>query len=144
MESSLRWYCQLRFLSIFTRRYLILSVGYSLLPHNFYFKSSSNFFCLDLKIIISVFFTVLYHISFFQFCQRGKVLVLHEITTQKAENYLKVWGALACLSACLILTNKFSVWVYRKVFCCFWPIKPCDLFQIGLQHSFERQIMVVH
>ena len=29
--------------------------GYSLLPHNFIFKSPSNFFCLDLKISISVF-----------------------------------------------------------------------------------------
>ena len=58
LESPLTWYCQLRFVSIFTPRYLTLSVGYSLLPLNFIFKSPSNFFCLDLKITISVFFTL--------------------------------------------------------------------------------------
>ena len=58
MERSLTWYCQLRFVSIFTPKYLTLSVGYSLLPHNLIFKSPSNFFCLDLKITISVFFTL--------------------------------------------------------------------------------------
>ena len=52
------WYCQLRFASILTPKYLTLSVGYSLLPHNLIFKSPSNFFCLDLKITISVFFTL--------------------------------------------------------------------------------------
>ena len=55
MERSLTWYCQLRFVSIFTPRHLTLSAGYSLLPHNFIFKLPSNFFCLDLKITISVF-----------------------------------------------------------------------------------------
>ena len=55
MERSLTLYCQLRFVSIFTPSYLALSVGYNLLPHNSIFKSSSNFFCLDLKIAISVF-----------------------------------------------------------------------------------------
>ena len=50
MERSLTGYCQLRFVSIFTPRYLTLSVGYSLLPHNLIFKSPSNFFCLDLNI----------------------------------------------------------------------------------------------
>ena len=49
-ERSLTWYCQLRFVSIFTPRYFTLSVGYSLLPLNFIFKSPSNFFCLDLNI----------------------------------------------------------------------------------------------
>ena len=44
-----------KFPAIFTLRYLTLSVGYSLLPRNFTFKSSSNFFCLDLKITISAF-----------------------------------------------------------------------------------------
>ena len=58
MERSLTWCCQVRFVSIFTPRYLTLSVGYSLLPHNFIFKSPSSFFCLDLKITISVFFTL--------------------------------------------------------------------------------------
>ena len=43
---------------IFTPRYFTLSVGYSLLPLNFIFKSPSDFFCLDLKITISVFFTM--------------------------------------------------------------------------------------
>ena len=42
----------------FTLKYLTLSVEYSLLPHNFIFKSPSSFFYLDLKIIISVFFTL--------------------------------------------------------------------------------------
>ena len=51
-------YCQLRFVSIFKPKYLTLSVGYSLLPHNLIFKYPSNFLCLDLKIIISVFFTL--------------------------------------------------------------------------------------
>ena len=58
MERSLIWCCQVRFASIFTPTYLTLSVGYSLLPHNFIFKSPSSFFCLYLKIIISVFFTL--------------------------------------------------------------------------------------
>ena len=58
IDRSLTWYCQLRFVSIFTPRYLTLPVRYSLLPHNFIFKSPSSFFCLDLKIIISVFFTL--------------------------------------------------------------------------------------
>ena len=58
MERSLTWYCQLRFVSIFTPNYLTLSVEYSLLPHNLIFKSPSNFLCLDLKITISVFFTL--------------------------------------------------------------------------------------
>ena len=57
-DISLIWYCQLKFESIFTPRYLALSVGYSLLPHNFIFKSPSSFFCLDLKITFSVFFTL--------------------------------------------------------------------------------------
>ena len=57
-ERSLTWWCQVRFLSNFTFRYLTLSVGYSLLPHNFIFKSPSGFFCLDLKITVSVFFTL--------------------------------------------------------------------------------------
>ena len=35
MEISLTWYWQLRFASIFTPKYLTLSVGYNLLPHNF-------------------------------------------------------------------------------------------------------------
>ena len=36
-------------------QHLTLSIGYSLLPHNFIFKSPSSFSCLDLKITISVF-----------------------------------------------------------------------------------------
>ena len=58
INRSLTWYCQLRVLSIFKPRYLTLSVGYSLLPHTFISKSHSNFFYLDLKITISVFFTL--------------------------------------------------------------------------------------
>ena len=34
---------------------LTLLVEYSLLPHIFVFKSPSNFFCLDLKVIILTF-----------------------------------------------------------------------------------------
>ena len=45
-------------MSIFAPRYLTLSVGYSFLPYNFILKSPSNFFWLDLKITISVFFTL--------------------------------------------------------------------------------------
>ena len=58
LEISLTGYCQLRFVSVFTSRYLTLLVGYSLLPHNLIYKSPSSFFCLDLKITISVFFTL--------------------------------------------------------------------------------------
>ena len=58
MERSLTWYCQLRFVAIFTCRYLTLSVRYNLLPHNFIFTSLSSFFYLDLRITISVFFTM--------------------------------------------------------------------------------------
>ena len=58
MERSLTGCCQVRFLLIFAPRYLTLSVGYSLLPHNFIFKSPSSLFCLDLKITISVFLTL--------------------------------------------------------------------------------------
>ena len=58
MGRSLTWNCKVKFASIFTPKYLTLSVWYSLLPHNFIFKSPSNFFCLDLKITISVFFTL--------------------------------------------------------------------------------------
>ena len=56
MERSLMWFCQLRFVSTFTPKNLTLSVVYGLLPHNLIFKSPSNFFCLELKITISVFF----------------------------------------------------------------------------------------
>ena len=58
MERSFTLYSQLRFVSNFTPRYLTLSVGYSLFTHNFIFKSTSNFFCLDLKSTISVSFTM--------------------------------------------------------------------------------------
>ena len=58
MERSLTWYCQLKFVSIFTPRYLTRSVGYNLLPLNVIFKSPSNFYLIDLKITISVFFTL--------------------------------------------------------------------------------------
>ena len=63
MERSLTLYCQLSFVSIFTPRYLTLSVEYSLLPHSLIFKSPSNFLCLDSKITISVFF-ILHEILF--------------------------------------------------------------------------------
>ena len=51
-------YCQLTFVSIFTPKYLTLSVGYSILLHNLICKSPSNYFWLYLKIIVSVFFTL--------------------------------------------------------------------------------------
>ena len=140
----LTWYCQLRFLSIFRRRYLTLSVGYSLLPHNLYFKSPSDFSCFDLKITISD-YRVFYFctISVFYICLRWRVQIFDEITTKKAEKYPKVWGPRACLCAFLILTKKYSAWVYWKVLCHFWPIKPHDLSPIDLYHSFGRQIMVL-
>ena len=53
MERLLTWYCQLKFVSIFILRYLTLSVRYSLLPHNFSFKSSQILFCFN------------YHFNFF-------------------------------------------------------------------------------
>ena len=58
MERSLTWCYQISLVSIFTPRYLTILVGYSLLPHNFIFKSPSSLFCLDLKITISVFLTL--------------------------------------------------------------------------------------
>ena len=54
-EKSLTWHSQITFASILTPRYLSLYVRYSVLPHSLIFKSPSNFFCLDLKITISVF-----------------------------------------------------------------------------------------
>ena len=54
-ERSLTWNCQLRFASILTSRYFTLFVGYSHLQHSLTFKWRSNFFCLDLKITVSVF-----------------------------------------------------------------------------------------
>ena len=36
MERSFTWHSQLRFVSIFTPRYLTLLVGYSLLPHSLF------------------------------------------------------------------------------------------------------------
>ena len=69
MERSSTSCCQVRFLSIFTPKYWtdtfqILSIGYSLLPHNFICKSPSSFFCVDLKITIPVFFFTLTEILF--------------------------------------------------------------------------------
>ena len=58
MKRSLTWYYQLRFASIFATKYLALSVSFTLLRGNLIFKSSTNFFCLDLKATISVFFTL--------------------------------------------------------------------------------------
>ena len=49
MEISLTLYCQQKVVSIFTPRYLTLSIGYSLLPYNVTFKSPSNFFLLQFK-----------------------------------------------------------------------------------------------
>ena len=55
MERSLTRCCQVRFVSIFTIRYLTLSVGYSLLLLILFLNHLQIFFCLDLKITISVF-----------------------------------------------------------------------------------------
>ena len=46
-----------------------------------------------------------------------------------------VWGEKSsCLltysPACFMSNKKFSEWVYWKVFCHFWPIKPCDLSHV--------------
>ena len=59
MKKSLKWYCQLRSVSIFTPKYLTLLVRYSLFQRNSVFKSPLNFFWLDLFLqffTISVFF----------------------------------------------------------------------------------------
>ena len=56
IEGSLTWCCQVRFILVFTPRYLTLLVGYSLLLHNFILKSPSIFICLNLRITISAFF----------------------------------------------------------------------------------------
>lgn len=58
IERLFTWHSQLRFGSIFTPRYLILSIGYSLLLHSSIFKSTSNFFCLDIKMAISFFIMI--------------------------------------------------------------------------------------
>ena len=79
MERSLIWYCQLKFVSTFTNKYLTLSVGYSLLPHNLISKSPSNFFYLDLKITISVFFTlseILFAFNQFAICFKSALTSL--------------------------------------------------------------------
>ena len=79
MARSLTWCCQVRFISIFTPRYLKLSVGYGLLPHNFIFKSPSSFFRLDLKITISVFFTL------------SKILFAFNQLTRRFKSALTFW-----------------------------------------------------
>ena len=69
----------MRFVSILTPRYLTLSVGYSLLPRNFIFKSPSSFFCLDLKITISVFYTlseILFTFNQFTRCFKSALISL--------------------------------------------------------------------
>ena len=38
-----------------------------------------------------------------------------------------IWAKSSCLPPCLVSTKKFSVWVYWKVFCRFWPIKLYNL-----------------
>ena len=54
-----------------------------------------------------------------------------EITTQKNEKYLSEGrNPLACSPACLVSTEKFSPWVYWKVFCRFWPTKPRNLSHV--------------
>ena len=54
-----------------------------------------------------------------------------EITNQKNEKYLfEGRNPFAYLPPCLVSTKKFSAWVYWKVFCCFWPIKFCDLSHV--------------
>ena len=69
MERSPTCYCQQRFVPFFTPAYLTFSVGYSLLPHNLIFKSPPNFFCLYLKITVSVFFFLSLREIFFIFNQ---------------------------------------------------------------------------
>ena len=68
MGKSLTWYCQLIFVSIFTQRYLTLSIGYSLLPHNFN-SNHLNFLLLrfgdlDLDLLFQIFFFTLTQILF--------------------------------------------------------------------------------
>ena len=42
----------------------------------------------------------------------------------------------ACLPARLILTGKFSAWVYWKLCCHFWPIKPRNFAHVVLPTLF--------
>ena len=48
-----------------------------------------------------------------------------EITNQKNEKYL-LWGEIQLLAR-RVSTKKFFAWVYWKVFCRFWLIKPREL-----------------
>ena len=88
MDRSLTWYCQRRFVSLFTPKYLTLSVGYILLPHNLIFKSPSNFFCLDLKLVSAIF----YHVYIFH----------QSIALQK------LWKMFFISSAKLFLFSRYS------------------------------------
>ena len=49
---------------------------------------------------------------------------------------LQVECLLACSPSCLLLTKKFSAWVYWKLFCCFWPIKPHNFAHVVLPTLF--------
>ena len=53
-------------------------------------------------------------------------------------NFLRLQAKclLACLRAHLILTKKFSAWVYWKLFCLFWPIKTHNFAHIVLPTLF--------
>ena len=58
-----------------------------------------------------------------------------KITTWKYEKYLTFWERKAPgrAPARLILTEKFSAWVYWKLFCPFWPIK---------LHNFAHMVLL--
>ena len=93
MERLLTWYCQLRFVSIFTPKYLTISVGYSLLPYNLIFKSPSSFFCLDLKITISVFFTlseILFAFNHFAWCFKSALTHLFSFSLELLRQEISV------------------------------------------------------
>ena len=60
-----------------------------------------------------------------------------EITTYQKEWKVSVCGEkstclLACSPACLVPWKKFSMWVYWKLFCCFWSIKLHNLPHVAL------------
>ena len=70
------------------------------------------------------------HFQPWQLCLRGEIHLLAHLLT------------------CFVSNKKFSEWVYWKVFCHFWRIKPCDLSHMVLvapifpgtffYHSFYR------
>ena len=105
MKRSLTWHCQVRFESILSPRYFIFSVGYSVLPHSLIFKSSSNLFFLDLKIIISVFLTlseILFSLSQLNRCFKSALTSLFSFSIELLRHNKLVSSAKCWTFYCLI------------------------------------------